>query len=209
VPLFLIPAPARPDENHPFRARFFAALGLLAVAAFVSLWVTAPEPWLTLPGVPMASVSLGCGLLIAAVTVFGTRRLLKGPGGQELIHMLRPDATTPAAWTVYAVVAALGEELLFRHVLLSWVGIWVATIAFALVHRMRGNGGTLWTLCSGVLGLALCASVLCTGSILGAILAHILINVLNTRWLRVRGRQRTPLVSGLLGRRQIPDPAAS
>jgi membrane protease YdiL (CAAX protease family) len=202
VPLFLIPAPAKPDESHAFGARFFAAFGLLFVAAFVSVWVPVTDPWLTLSGVSMISVSLGCGLLIAAAAVFATRRLLQGPSGQELFRMLRPDVAAPAAYTLYAVVAALGEELLFRQILLSWVGLWVSSLAFALVHRMRGNGGTLWTLCSGVLGVALGASVQCTGSIAGAVLAHILINVLNAHWLRTAGHKRTAVVSGLLGLRQ-------
>lgn len=197
---FSLKVPHTPEESDPFRTRFLVALGVLCLSAALSHWVTQDEPWLVLPELARTSVSLGLGLIITATMLFATRQLVRGASGQALLSSLQLETARRSGTmlTLYAAIAALGEEVLFRYVLLAWVGLGLSSVSFALVHRLRGNAGVLWAVWSGLLGLLLGISVQATGSLAGAVFAHLAINLLNARLLQRASPRAVRGAEGLL-----------
>jgi membrane protease YdiL (CAAX protease family) len=105
------------------------------------------------------------------------RNLLPQTGGEK------------AAFFVLSIFAGVGEEIAFRGFLLTAVAVWtgsvvialvVSSIAFALVHAYQGTFGMVRT---GGLGMLLGASLLMTGSLVPAIVAHTLIDWVLGLWL--------------------------
>lgn len=104
---------------------------------------------------------------------------------EQLREMLAPDSIS--GWLVLLVVVlpiiALFEELLFRAALIGvlsagfdvspWLLAVGSSIAFGFGHGVQGTAGIVVT---GVLGFALAAVFIYTGSLLVVVVAHYLIN---------------------------------
>jgi membrane protease YdiL (CAAX protease family) len=90
-----------------------------------------------------------------------------------------------------AAATAVSEELFFRGVLLSLIGVWGQALAFGLLHpaTRRGWGYTAFTF---IAGLAFGYATVATGSLWAAILAHFIINLQG--FLEVRRRRQRPRV---------------
>ncbi len=104
------------------------------------------------------------------------------------------DATMHGAWgIVFAIAAAVTEELLFRgaaanlfatvvargHALDAFalvMGALVSSVAFALMHHAAPETRTRVWLVYGLFGLAQCAFAFTTGSLVGPIVCHALVN---------------------------------
>ncbi len=169
----------------------YLMLAVLVVAVAVGLrgsipWAHPSPRWALSPRVAaVTSVGLGLGLALAvviftrvAVRVFAWARALA-------------DSLRPAAWSLslphivaVAIASSIAEELLFRAVLVPWLGVVGAAIAFGLAHQMKGPARWAWVGFSVVVGLALGALYEGTGSLLGPIAAHAAINAANLAWLR-------------------------
>jgi membrane protease YdiL (CAAX protease family) len=183
-----------------------AAVALCVSELFLerSVWLH-PEPWLGLAG-PVAHVySLALGLALGALVVFGTRRMVERLGwAQELARALRPFARdlTGSGIIVVAVLSAVGEELLFRGLAQPWLGLWLQALLFGLLHQMRGPSRWPWVAWASIIGVVFGAVFAGTGSLLGPIVAHAIINGFNLNYLQ----NHDPEVSrrglgGLLGHR--------
>ncbi len=106
-------------------------------------------------------------------------------GSSDIVNQLLPR--TPREKRAFAglsVAAGVGEELAYRGYALAalepfvsgpWSAAVVSTVPFALLHTYQGSVGTLRT---GLIGFAFAGSVVVTGSLLPAIFAHTLFDLL-------------------------------
>lgn len=135
----------------------------------------------------LLGTGFGLGLYVAnevgaaAATRFGFDH------DEELRELLAPDSI--GGWLVLSLVVlpviALFEELLFRAALIGvvsagfgispWLLAVVSSVAFAVGHGMQGSVGVVVT---GLLGFALAAIFVVTGSFLVVVVAHYLVNAL-------------------------------
>jgi membrane protease YdiL (CAAX protease family) len=111
---------------------------------------------------------------------------------------------------VIAALSALAEELVFRGLLMPWLGLLPQALLFGVVHaQLSGPSRWVWVAWACVVGLALGAMFGLTGSLLGPMLSHALINGLNLVYLKSHDTAppRNSL-GGLLSDRssQPPDP---
>jgi len=135
-----------------------------------------------LGGPVCAGLSLLGGLTFGAAIVWLTRwgtkhfsrlRALRDAFGDVLFGLTRIEVFLVAA------SSAVGEELLFRGGLLPILGIWWSTTVFALLHVPMGRGLALWPLFAFVVGLGLAGMTVGTGTLLGAVAAHFIVNYWN------------------------------
>lgn len=165
----------------------------LAVGALGIRWrwleiapLTDPEPWMPL-GTLAHLYSGVLGLALGACLILLTRGSVKRYGWATRLHAeLRPLTTgmAPAGIWLLAAVSSVGEELLFRGVLQPVVGLLPQALLFGLVHQLPGKSRWVWVLWAGVVGLALGLLFQLTGSLVGPILAHALVNAMNLRYLQ-------------------------
>jgi hypothetical protein len=92
-----------------------------------------------------------------------------------------------------ALFSGIGEEILFRGAMQPAFGYVATSVLFGLLHVGPDRRYLVWTAFAMVLGFALGGILLLTGSLLGPILAHVLINYLNL--LRI-GREGLPGTDG-------------
>ncbi|MDB4945420.1 MAG: hypothetical protein JWP97_4954 [Labilithrix sp.] len=189
----------RPTSPADARARgvpqvlVYAALSVLALTVAEArgrspIQLADDETWLAVPH-PLAghALSLALGAVLAYVTVKATPPLVRRSAWVRALHVdLRPAVRGAGSGTllVLGVGGALAEELLFRGMLLTAVGLVLSSVAFGLLHQTRGRGRWIWAAWAIVMGLSFGAIFLVTGSLLGAIVAHAAINVRNLRFLR-------------------------
>lgn len=189
-----------------------SAYAVLAVAAaFIAvLWrrgspLVYPTPWLPLSPSESHTYSLILGLVFGAAIVLGTRMsVTRFSWARELHRELRPIARGISAIGIVAlaVSSALGEELLFRGLLQPWLGLIPQALLFGVLHQVRGRSRWVWASWATVVGLALGAIFELSGSLLGPIAAHALINGLNLHFLRSYDPEHhRRSLGGLLGQR--------
>lgn len=133
------------------------------------------------------------GLLLAFLTVGFSRlsvkisklfRDLHDEFVQVLANMRGKDVL------VAALTSAVAEEALFRGVLLCSLGPWISSAIFGAIHMGPNRRFALWPFTAFVMGLLLCVVCLTFGHLLGAVLAHFLINYLNLREIISTARKR-------------------
>jgi len=168
-----------------------------------SVW-SHPAPWLGFSGLTAHVYSLAFGVALAALCVVLTRRIVeKFSWGQELARALRPFAQglTGTGILVAALLSSCGEELLFRGTLQPWLGLLGQAAVFGVLHQMPGPSRWAWVAWASVIGLLFGAIFASTGSLVGPLVAHALINGLNLNFLQnydPEPSRRT--LGGLLGR---------
>lgn len=192
----------------------YGALSLVAVGAALArgqspLSLPADEAWLALAGwgnglVGHAS-SLVLGVVLALVTIKATRQFVRRWGWARALHAdLRPAIRHAGEGTIVilGITSAIGEELFFRGLLCSSFGVIASSLAFGLLHQMRGRVRWVWAAWATVMGLLFGCLFFATGSLLGAIVAHAAINVVNLRFLRDTSFEvpKPRRLGGLLGR---------
>jgi membrane protease YdiL (CAAX protease family) len=175
-----------------------AALPIYAVVALVSAGFAillganplVTESWLgeaDTSGAAGVTMSLGLGAMLAAATAFATRAFVRRFAWARALHAeLRPvvrDADDRSI-ALLAVSSGVAEELLFRGLLTPMIGVVLSAIVFGVVHQARGRGRVAWMAWAFVMGLLFGAIFRATGSLLGAIVAHVAINAANLRLLR-------------------------
>lgn len=145
------------------------------------------QPWLPLsPWLAHAYSSL-LGAALGMTMVFLSRVSVNHFRWARRLHReLRPVATQlgPADIWMLAALSALGEELLFRGVMLPWLGLWGQAVVFGLLHQLAGPSRWIWVTWAAVVGLLFGLLFQLTGSLFGPILAHALINGLNLSFLK-------------------------
>ncbi|MEO7327531.1 MAG: type II CAAX endopeptidase family protein [Minicystis sp.] len=169
----------------------YALLSIMAFALAVALregppWVH-PEPWFAWPS-PLghvASAALGLGF---STTLIGmTRYLVARFGWARRLHVeLRPVARDLSIGQILLVagLSSLGEELLFRGLLTPTVGVVISALLFGLAHQIKGPSRWVWAGWAMTVGLGLGAIFAATGSLVGPLLCHALVNAANLVFLR-------------------------
>lgn len=170
-----------------------------------------PGAWLPLEGVEAHAFSLVLGGVFAAAVVLVTRVLVENTKWAKALHRdLRPMTVALDGTGIFAIAAlsALAEELVFRGLLMPWLGLVPQALLFGVVHaQLSGPSRWVWVAWASVVGLALGAMFGLTGSLLGPMLAHALINGLNLAFLKSHDTAppRNSL-GGLLSNRPSPLP---
>lgn len=192
-------------------AAAYALLGLISLS--IALWwrgeapILYPDPWVALPPRAMHTYSIVLGVALSALVVLATRYSVPRFRWARSLHgSLRPFArgmSTPIIVTL-ALFSSFGEELVFRGLLQPSVGLLPQALLFGFVHQLPGPSRWVWVLWATVMGLALGAIFALTGSLLGPIVAHALVNGVNLSFLRSHDPERRRALGGLLGEQPNP-----
>jgi membrane protease YdiL (CAAX protease family) len=162
------------------------------------------EPWLDTGGVEAVLTSLVLGVAGAALALIVTRVLFRRARWARALHeKLRPlvSGKDDGLLWLMAIASSVGEELFFRGFLSVTVGIWLSSAAFGVVHQVRGRGRLGWALSAFAMGLFLSVLYALTGQLVGCIVAHAIVNVVNLQHLRDNDLHPKPRkLGGLLAR---------
>ena len=139
--------------------------------------------WLLLGG-PV--IGIGVGLGAVGLTRLATKHFAwaRDPN-VSFRDLLGP--LTGREIAILALASSIGEELLFRGALLSWLGIWIQALVFALLHVGPKKRFIPWTISAFVLGVGFGELAIRTGNLGAPIAAHFMINFLNLKFI-VRSR---------------------
>ncbi len=178
-------------------ARFAWAYALMGGVALALIWASGtpllhPEERMVVPGLALHGSSahlwsLAGGIAFAVLVVVLSRVTVQRFEWARRLHLeLRPFAQglDLTGILVLAVLSAAGEELLFRGLLQPWMGLWPQALLFGLAHQMPGPSRWIWVSWALLVGLALGALFEVTGSLLGPLVAHALVNGLNLNFLK-------------------------
>jgi hypothetical protein len=177
----------------------YALLASLATALALALREGVPweltDPWVRLAPLEAQVLSAVLGLAVAALVIVGTRVSVGRTAWAQRLHLdLRPIAHGLSPWQIVLIAgfSSLGEELLFRGLLQPWVGALPAAVVFGLCHQVSGPARWVWVCWATAVGLAFGAIFGLTGSLLGPLLSHAIINAVNLTFLRDHDPLREP-----------------
>jgi CAAX protease family protein len=192
-------------------AAAYALLGVLALV-ITDLWRNGsafvhPEPWLSL-GAPASHVSSEIlGIAFGALVVVGTRAAVARFRWAKGLHAaLRPFARgmSPSTIVVVAGLSSFGEEMLFRGLLEPAIGVLPQALLFGAAHQITGASRWVWMAWATLVGLCLGAMFHLTGSLVGPLLAHALVNALNLAYLKSHDPAPQHGLGGLFRRERYP-----
>jgi len=169
----------------------YALLSCLAAALALALrdgppWLH-PEPWLSMTPLVATLTSALFGIALATILVASTRFAVGRFDWARRLHgELRPAAKDLSIGQIFilAGLSSLGEEIFFRGLLTPVIGVIGSAVLFGLLHQMRGPSRWVWTGWATVVGLFLGAIFAATGSLVGPLLAHAVVNAVNLGYLR-------------------------
>lgn len=131
-----------------------------------------------------AGISLGLGLGFAAIVCASTELLLRKTAWARRMRVEFRSfvgGATSRDIVLLALASSVAEESLFRGALQPWLGLWLTSLLFAAVHLVPTRALILWSVWAGLVGLVLGLIAERTGSLLGPLVAHGLINAINLR----------------------------
>ncbi len=131
-----------------------------------------------------AGVSLALGLAFAAIVCGTTELLLRKTAWARRMRLEFRGfvgGAKPRDIVILALASSVAEESLFRGALQPWLGLWLTSFLFAAVHLVPTRALILWSVWAGLVGLVLGLMAQETGSLLGPLIAHALINAINLR----------------------------
>ncbi len=169
----------------------YALLASLATALSLALtdgtpWLH-PRPWWSLEPLAAHAASAGLGLAAGLLLVVTSRAAVARFSWARLLsNELRPFARGLSSAQIAAIasLSSIGEELLFRGLLQPWLGLLPASVLFGALHQVGGPARIVWMTWATAVGLLLGAIFSATGSLLGPIVAHAVVNALNLASLR-------------------------
>jgi uncharacterized protein len=174
--------------------RIAAAYAVLCAVALALTWprgspLRHPQPYPTaaLLGEGSELWSFGLGVLFGLLVIASSRLTVQRFEWARRLHLeLRPFARnlSPTAVVVLALLSSAGEELLFRSLLQPWMGLLPQALLFGLVHQLPGPSRWVWAAWAFVVGLVLGVLFQLTGSLLGPLAAHALVNGVNLTFLK-------------------------
>ena len=176
----------------------YALLATLASALALALrdgvpWEH-PSPWINTDPVTGMLTSALLGITLAILLIVGTRlAAARFSAVRQLEDDLRPmaRALSPGEILVVAGLSSLGEELLFRGLLVPWIGILASSVVFGLVHQINAKSRWVWVGWATGVGLMLGTIFVATGSLVGPLIAHAVVNAVNLSHMRAQGDSRT------------------
>jgi membrane protease YdiL (CAAX protease family) len=167
----------------------YGAVGAVAAGLSVSLGhdPLACDAWLGTRGTAATLVSLGLGVCLGATTIAASRIMVRRAAWARALHAaLRPavHGAGDGGLLAVAVTSAAGEELLFRGLLMPILGVIASSVLFGVLHQIRGRARWGWMAWAAVMGLFFGCVFAATGSLVGPIVAHAMVNGANLRFLR-------------------------
>jgi uncharacterized protein len=170
-------------------AGIYAVFGVVALAL---IWprgspLLHPDPRLVLDVGSAHLWSLCVGLAFGSFLVVTSRITVQRFAWAQRLHLeLRPFARelSTRGILVLAVLSSVCEELLFRGLLQPWIGLLPQAVLFGLLHYMPGPSRWIWAGWAFLVGLSLGALFDLTGSLIGPVIAHALVNGVNLRFLK-------------------------
>jgi membrane protease YdiL (CAAX protease family) len=140
-------------------------------------WALAAPSWTPrVSALPALAAGVATGLAILAAAELLERRLPSFRYVTRRTERALRRLALPRGWAAaLALATSLGEELLFRGMLLDLIGLLPQALAFGLAHP-AGRRGWSYPLFAAASGLALGGLVLATGRLLPAVAAHLVIN---------------------------------
>ena len=162
-------------------------LGAATLAATLGYDPLTTHSALGLSGSFALGTSLVMGALLAGATIVTSRVAVRTQPWARALHAdLRPAVESASGARILAIAIASGiaEELVFRGLLVPVVGVVLSSVAFGLLHQVRGRARWAWAAWATITGLLLAGIFVLTGSIAGPIAAHVAINFVNLRHLR-------------------------
>ena len=176
--------------------------GAMVAAALVwGLLRDLAQGWWTLETVPAVPIALGAGIGLGLVGVALSHQLDEHVPGIKKLGERFSDLLAGATWRdaiLLALFSAVGEEMLFRGCLQQELGLWPATILFAVVHTGPERVYLWWTASAFVFGVGLALLFEHQGGLLAPIAMHFTINAINIRSLGKRGSAQPGLAMGAI-----------
>jgi membrane protease YdiL (CAAX protease family) len=184
----------------------YGAVGAAAAGVSVALGrdPLSGEGWFETRGTAAVLLSLGLGMCLGATTIAVSRILVRRVAWARALHAaLRPavSGAGDVGLIAVAIASAAGEELLFRGLLSSLVGLAASSVLFGALHQIRGRARWGWMAWATVMGLLFGWVFAATGSLAGPLVAHAMINGANLRFLRDNDPSPRPRPLGGLLRR--------
>lgn len=169
----------------------YALLASLSVAISLLLrdglpWVH-PAPWLPMGFAAGVLSSAILGLAFALGLIVMTRiAVARYRWARHLHGELRPVARDLSLGQILllAGLSSLGEELLFRGLLTPLLGVPLSALLFGLAHQMKGPSRWVWVVWAMAVGAGLGGIFALTGSLVGPLLSHAVVNAVNLSYLR-------------------------
>jgi membrane protease YdiL (CAAX protease family) len=169
----------------------YTLLGLLAWGLSAAFGDGNPwsygSPWISFDEPARTGTSLLLGLALAAILVASTRMAVQRFTFAQKLHSdLRPVARnlTVSSVVLIALLSSLGEELFFRAFLAPRVGVLAQALVFGMAHQVRGPSRWVWVAWASLVGVCFGWLFLATGSLVGPIAAHAVVNAYNLIFLR-------------------------
>ena len=189
-------------------AASYTGLGVTSAAAVILLRqgnpLQHPSPWWEGHGSLPTSLSALGGLFFALGVITLTRwSVARYAWAQSLHRELRSVVCGIRASEIIllALLSSSGEELFFRSLLVPWLGVLPAGLLFGLVHQLPGPSRWVWVAWATLAGVGFGVLFALTGSLVGSLLAHALINATNLFFLRDHPLEvPPPSLGGLLRR---------
>lgn len=159
-----------------------AAAGCWGLAAGRPNLLVAERPWLPLTAPWAVVLSTALGLALALVVVVASKALVRRTAWARRLHLdfraiLGPLATRDIA--IFALTSGIAEELFFRGAMQPAFGLVTTSLLFGALHLGPAKRFWVWTASAVLMGLAFGALYELTGSLVGPIVAHVLINYEN------------------------------
>ena len=208
----------------------YGVLGVLGASLSVALGGGAftRAPWLGESPLEGVVASLVLGVAGASLAIILTRVAMQRAAWARALHgELRPLVKDEGGGVILlmALASSVGEELFFRGFLSVTIGVVLSSLAFGALHQVRGRGAVTvrgsapdtpaerarraersaaslgWAASAFAMGIFLSLVYGITGQLVGCIVAHALVNVVNLQYLRDHDPNPKPRkLGGLLAR---------
>lgn len=190
-------------------AAVYAVVGALGAGSALALgydplrtraWLTSVVPagsaaMSAYPSLTLDLVSVSMGLALGGLAIVSARIMVARYAWARALHTeLAPvvRGNSDADLVVIALASGIAEELLFRGLGVQLVGVIASSVLFGLLHQVRGPARFVWMTWAALMGALLGLVFVATGSLLGPIVAHVLTNAVNLRFVRDHGATPGP-----------------
>jgi uncharacterized protein len=128
------------------------------------------------------AIGVAAGLLLVGLWRLAGRFLKTARDLELALSQVLGSITTAEAFGL-ALLSGFAEEIFFRGALQRSIGLFPATLLFALLHSGPGRAFRLWTVFAAVAGLLFGGLLLWRGNLLAPVVAHFVVNAINLRSL--------------------------
>lgn len=168
---------------------FYGAMSAVSVGVAVGL--QGRNPWFVPDTTPAPLwVQIGAGLAAGGAVVAASRWLDRNTGWSKRLTQNFRQTLGPLRRRDIAAIAfcsGVGEELLFRGVLMPWIGIVGSSVVFGLVHVGPDRTWLPWTALAVAMGFGFAGLAKGTGTLTAAVVAHATINGVNLLLMQREG----------------------